>query len=308
MAGVSLWGDGKAVRDLHVTVAAQRRKHGRVVAVEVGVVARAPGKAQHAPLAFVGHAHARGEAGADQHRLVGEPAFAGEAALAFCRVLRVPAMREGHALSVGACRQVDVVLPSLLQLFHVVGQELLLPSCLGHGLVRLVGGTGEHEVAAAVFGPFLFDGLALGFPFVRAAVDGAADVGRVAGVLSEQLQHPFVAQAQQLRQRRVLVEALDEHLHVHVQRAALLALDRPVHGIHAAKDATHGGGVAAESIRARGLGRGAIGAVRAEAHAKQVLQGQIHQGAEAFGAGEGVLGQHSLSLVVGGQFLGRRFA
>ena len=101
------------------------------------------------------------------------------------------------------------------------------------------------------------------------------------------------------------MQALDEDLRVHVQHAALLALDGTVDRIDAAQDASAGHGVAAEGIRAGSLRSGAVGAIRAEAHAKEVPERQEHEGAEALHARQRIPGQQCTPLVVGRQ-LGRQ--
>ena len=75
LAEVELLGDGEPVGHLDVAVAAQGRQHGRVVAVEVRVVAGAPELAQGAPLAFQRHLHLRREAFAHQHGPVHQAVF-----------------------------------------------------------------------------------------------------------------------------------------------------------------------------------------------------------------------------------------
>ena len=70
---------------------------------------------------------------------------------------------------------------------------------------------------------------------------------RIAGVLSEQLYHS-IAHANQLDQRCVLMKALKEGLKMSVEGAALLALDRPVHCVNAAKNAACCSSIATECI------------------------------------------------------------
>ena len=94
-------------------------------------------------------------------------------------------------------------------------------------------------------------------------------------------------------------DATRSGLEVHVQGAAFLALDGPVHRVHAPEDAPAGHGVAPEGVGAGVLRAGAVRALRAAADAEEVAHGQLHEHAEAVGARQRVLGQHGAPLVVG---------
>ena len=70
---------------------------------------------------------------------------------------------------------------------------------------------------------------------------------RIAGVLSEQFYHS-IAHANQLGERCVLVKALKENLKMSVEGAALLAFDRSVHCVDAAKNSACCSSITTECI------------------------------------------------------------
>ena len=103
LGAVGVGRDGKAVGQLDVSVAAQGREHGWMVAVQAAVVAGPPEQAGHVALAGVRHAPVLGQAGANKQQLVRQPIVPGEARLALRRVLWIAAVLQGlsHAVGIG---------------------------------------------------------------------------------------------------------------------------------------------------------------------------------------------------------------
>ena len=152
---VELLGDREAVGHPDVAVAPEPGEHGRVVAVQVRVVARAPEHAEHAALALDGHVHLLRQAVADQQGLLRESLVPQKAGLALGRVFGVAAVRQGHP---GPARRlghvVHVVLLQLLEVLHVGVQELLSPVGGRRGaVVGLVAGPAQHARGIPVLRP-----------------------------------------------------------------------------------------------------------------------------------------------------------
>ena len=101
------------------------------------------------------------------------------------------------------------------------------------------------------------------------------------------------------------MEALHEGLQMDVLGAALLTFERAVDSIHAAKDAPHGGSIAAKGIHAGIVGLRAVGAIAAVAHAKEVPQREQYQCLKAFCASQGVPGKQCFPLIIGQQLLAK---
>ena len=250
--------------------------------------------------------HLLRQAVADQQGLLRESLVPRKAGLALGRVFGVAAVRQGQpepARRLG--HVVHVVLLQLLEVLHVGVQELLSPVGGRRGaVVGLVAGPAQHVRGIPVLRPLGLGLFAVPLPGLRVLVDGPRHVGVVGAVLAEQLPSTLRAQLLHLEQRRELVVALDEQLpgtsgtndvhaasicvrfatpclEVHVQGAALLALDGAVDGVHAPEDAAAGRGVAAEGVHAGCLGAGAVRALEAAPHSEEVAHGQLHEDAEA---------------------------
>ena len=176
--GMHVLRDGEPVGQLDVPVAAERRRHGRVAAVHVWVVAGAPQDPDHAPLAAAGHALVLGDARADQQRLLCEPGLARKARLALARVLGVSAVLKRPAHPAGVW-YMDVVLLVHLELLHVHGQILALPGFGAHVSAALIFWAAQHERGVSVLGPSILHSFSLLLPGLRVAVEGSADVARV---------------------------------------------------------------------------------------------------------------------------------
>ena len=86
----------------------------------------------------------------------------------------------------------------------------------------------------------------------------------------------------------VLVEALHEELAMHVVGPRFLAFQGAVDCVNAAKDAAAGCGVAAKSVCAGLIRRGAIRAFETEPQAEDVPQDQQDQDLETVGASQRV--------------------
>ena len=192
-------------------------------AVEVGIVARPPKKAHHALLPLEGHVHGLCQPGADQKELVRQPGFAREAAFAFGRVLRVPAMVQGLALA-SCVWKVDMVLFVFLQRFNIRVQVHSLPVLWLHVGIFLVEGAAQHEVRLSVLWPLCFHVCLLFLlPSFGVRVDRAPDMRCVRRVLSQQFEPWLRTQPHQVLQRGKLVVALNKELRMHVVSTRLLA-------------------------------------------------------------------------------------
>ena len=112
--------------------------------------------------------------------------------------------------------------------------------------------------------------------------------------------------SQDVHERSVLVQTLDEKLAVRVQRAPrLLRLYGREAGVDASEDPALGLAATAEEVltrpRVRRLSIVAVGAEWADPHAKEVFVRGAHQHTETVDRSERVPGQDFSSLVVAGQ-------
>ena len=166
-------------------------------AIDVGVIARAPRHPGHAPFALVRHASPLGFLRANQERLGRLPKRSRKAAFALGGILWVLTVLERLALAAWA-REVDMMLLSLLELFHIRCQVDCLPSCGLQAAVPLVRRPAAHQGGVLVLRPGGFNSVPFLLPSLWVAVDHPADVARIVAVAPQHLQQPLLAQVDEL--------------------------------------------------------------------------------------------------------------